>query len=177
MVIGFTQLHQTVSECDIPGEDLCMIEIGVSTERISERELVLGFFILSFSTAIVEPLAFNNLTEFDATFGIRDEPGDPIEDTFVLEPLSDFIPPRRAFIRNDSKPEGNESFTIRIIPVDIPGIHTPFICNEDDEGATNYFCRHTVTIIDDDGKNYVHIYYFLRKLRAKILECNSLGII
>ena len=169
MVIGFTQLHQAVSECDIPGEDLCMIEIGVSTERISERELVLGFLILSFSTAIVEPLAFDNLTEFDATFGSRDEPGDPIEDTFVLEPLSDSIPPRHAFIRNDSKPEGNESFTVLIFPVDIPRIRIPFICNEDDEGATNYFCQHTVTIIDDDGNKYVCIHQFLRELRAKIL--------
>ena len=157
MVIGFTQRHQAVSECDIPGEDLCMIDIGASAERISERELGIRFLTTQFfNTAIVEPLAFDNLTEFDVTFGSRNEHSDYIEDTFVLEPLSDFIPPRRAFIRNDFKSEGNESFTIRIMPVHIPGIRRPFICNEDDEGATNYFCRHTITIIDDDG----NIYFF-----------------
>ena len=151
MVIGFTQRHQTVSECDIPGEDLCLIEIELSAERISEIEHYYQVFHqISISTAVVEPLIFDNTVDFDATFGSRNYPGDRIENHGVFEPLSDLIPPQRVFIKNDIRPESNESFTISIFSL---VFHLDFFsCNNDyDEGATNYFCQHTITIIDNDG--------------------------
>ena len=143
-------------EC--PGDELCAIEMGVSVLRTSEREHRMIFRLqTSISTAIVEPLMPNNSIEFDVTFGSRAGPDDPIQEIFVLETLDNFIPPLLANIRSDSRPEGTESFTIRILPTYayVPGRREFLTCNEDyDVSATSYFCEHTVTIIDDDGMLY-----------------------
>ena len=95
--------------------------------------------------AVVNPL-------FDAIFGTRDNIGDPIEESFVLDPLEDTIPSRTAFIRDDRRPEDEECFTIHVIPVDVLGRRYLFTCNEDDSGATNYFCQTEICIEDDDGR-------------------------
>ena len=71
---------------------------------------------------------------------------------FVLEALEDTIPPLTAFIRDDLRPENEECFTIRILPVDVLGRRELFSCNDDDSGADNYFCEHTICIEDDDGR-------------------------
>ena len=156
MVIGFTQRHQTVPENGDSNDDPGLIEIGVSTERASERENIFRLIVQrAVGTAIVEPLIYDSFIQFDALFGGRNQPGGRIEEIVALEPLSDFIPPRRAFVRNDSRLETDESFTIHIVPLDIVGQREYFLCNGDnDEDATNYFCQQTITIVDDDGKCY-----------------------
>ena len=71
---------------------------------------------------------------------------------FVLEALEDTIPPLTTFIRDDRRPEDEECFTISIVPVDVLGRRELFACNEDDSGEGNYFCQHTICIMDDDGR-------------------------
>ena len=153
MVIGFSQRVRTVCECDaLEGNDLIPIDIDVATERLAEREHPMVFRLQSGSTAIVEPL--NNVQNllYDALFGIIVEHGDPIQEEFDLASLETIIQSRSVEIRDDLRPEGEECFTIRIFPVDVPGRHELFDCNEDEDGETNYFCEATICIADDDGR-------------------------
>ena len=148
MVIGFTQRIRTVSE----DSDNFTINIDIATLSVSEREQKMIFRLESGSTAIVEP--FNNDTNplLDALFGSRLGPHDPLEESFSLEPLEDSIPPLRVSIIADSRPEAEECFTIRLIPVDVPGRRELFSCNEDGSREDNYFCETTICIGDFDGR-------------------------
>ena len=153
MVIGFTQRIQTVCENEaLPGEDLISIEIGVATLRTAEREHPMVFRLQSDGTAIVEPGNDIQNQLLDALFGIRPESDAPIQEEFDLEPLVAVIPSLPVDIRNDLRPEKEECFTIRIFPVDVPGRRELFDCNEDEEGATNFFCETTICICDDEGR-------------------------
>ena len=154
MIIGFTSRTVYVSENDAePGFDVFLLPIDLATVRTAEREHPMIFRVQEASSiAIVEPIGAVVNQHYDATFGTRDNIGDPIEEFFVLEALQDTIPPRITFIRNDLRPEDEECFTIRIFPVDVPGHHELFGCNEDDSGESSYFCQHTICIMDDDGR-------------------------
>ena len=153
MIIGFTQRTQTVSESiALPREESFPLPIHVATLRTAEREYPMYFRVQGASSlAIVEPIGGVVNQLYDATFGTRDTIRDPIEVFFVLEALQDTISPLTTFIRNDLRPEYEECFTIRILPVDIPGNQVLFSCYDDYYGEDNYFCEHTICIVDDDG--------------------------
>ena len=159
MVIGFTERSWTVSEgMAPPGFELFTILIEVTTLRTAEREHPTIFRVQEASSlAIVEPLGVVVDQFYDATFGSRNNIGDPIEEFFILDPLEDTIPPLTAFIRNDIRLEDQECFTIRVFPVDVPGRPELFMCNEDSVGATNYFCETEICIENDDGKWFLFI--------------------
>ena len=150
MIIGFTTRTVYVPENNThPGFDVWLLPIEVATVRTAEREHPMIFRVQgAISSAIVEPIGdvVNQLYD-----GTRNNTGDPIEEFFILEALEDTIDNPIAFIRDDLRPEDEECFTIRIIPVDVPGHRELFTCNEDDSGADNYFCQHTICIMDDDG--------------------------
>ena len=152
MIIGFTQRRKTVSEGDaLPGAESFQLPIPLATLRTAEREHPMDIRLFG-SSAIVEPIggAVNPL--YDATFGLRDYIDELIEEFFVLEALDDTIPPLTASIRDDLRPEDEECFTLRVLPVDVPGRRELFTCNEDDAGAINYFCQTEICIEDDDGR-------------------------
>ena len=156
MVIGFTQRIQTVCENEaLPGEHFFSTDIGVATLKTSEREHPMVFRLQSGGTAIVEPGGSLENPLLDAVFGTRDPSDDyaPIQEEFDLERLVAVIPPRRADIRNDLRPEDEDCFTIRIFPVDVPGRRELFDCNEDEDSVTDFFCKTTICIKDDDGMN------------------------
>ena len=155
MVIGFTQRTLTVCENEtLPGEDFFRIKIGVATLRTAEREHPMVFRLQSGGTAIVEPGNIQGNPRLDVIFGTRYPFDDdaPIQEEFYLERLVAIIPSLSADIRNDMRSEEEECFTIRIFPVDIPGRRELFDCNEDEDGATNFFCETTICIEDKDGK-------------------------
>ena len=154
MIIGFTQRTQRVSESmALPVEESFPLPIHVATLRTAEREYSMIFRLqVSSSSAIVESIGGVVNQLYDARFGSRDNIDDPIEVFFVLEALQDTISPLTAFIRNDLRPEYEECFTIRILPRDFHGHHVYSDCNEDDSGATNYFCQTEICIEDDDGR-------------------------
>ena len=153
MIIGFSQRVRTVCECDtLKGEDLFSIDIDVATQRLAEREHPMAFHLQSGGTAIVEPGNDVQNTLFDAFVGIRLQPDTPIQQEFDLEHLKTTIPSLSVPIRDDLRPEGKECSTIRIFPVDVPGRHELFDCNEDEDADTNYFCETTICIADDDGR-------------------------
>ena len=156
MIIGFTERIRTVREDDVPqGFDLFQLVINVSSVRTAEREHPMLFRLLEASTnATVEPLiAESNI--FDAHFGLRANPDDSLEETRDLPQGERTLPNNRLLlttIRNDLVPEDLECYSIGILPVDVPGRRELLTCNEDSALADNYFCEHTICIIDDDGE-------------------------
>ena len=157
MIIGFTERSRTVSESMAPpGADTFPLLIPLVTLRRAERDHPMNFRLqsraVSSTTAIVEPIGEVVNVLYDATFGLRDNIGGPINEFFVLEALEGTIPSLITSIRDDLRPEDEECFTIRVLPVDVPGRRERFTCNEDDSGADNYFCEHTICIMDDDGR-------------------------
>ena len=153
MVIGFTQRIITVCENEtLPGEDFIPIDIDVAILRTAEREHPMVFRLQSGGTAIVAPRGSLGNPLLDASFGTRDDDDDdPIQDEFDLERLVATIPSLPADIRNDMRPEEEECFTIRIFPVDVEGRRELFDCNEDEDGAADFFCETTICIKDDDS--------------------------
>ena len=156
MIIGFTERIRTVREDDAPpGFDLFQLVINVSSVRTAEREHPMLFRLLEASTnATVESLtSLNNI--FDARFGLRENPDDPLEETRDLLPGERTIPSNQLLvttIRNDLVPEDLECYSIGILPIDVPGRRELFTCNEDSAMEDNYFCDHTICIIPDDGE-------------------------
>ena len=154
MIIGFTERIRTIREDDAPaGFDLFQLVINVSSVGTAEREHPMLFRLLEASTnATVESLtSLNNI--FDARFGLRANPDDPLEETRDLPPGERTIPSNQLLlttIRNDLVPENLECYSIGILPIDVPGRRELFTCNEDSVMADNYFCDHTICIIDDD---------------------------
>ena len=149
MIIGFTERRRTVSEGGaLSGDDSFQLPIPLATLMTAEREHPM-YIRLFGSSAIVEPIGAVVNQLYDATFGSRGNIGDPIGHFFVLDALDDTIP---SDIRDDLRPESEECFTIRVIPVDVPGRRELFTCNEDDSGAINYFCQTEICIEDDDGR-------------------------
>ena len=154
MIIGFTSRTQIVPENIRDGISNFPLSIDVATLRTAEREHPMMFRLqISSSTAIVEPIGAVVNPFYDATFGTRDSVYGPIIEEYDLLAGMDTITSLVTFIRNDRRPEEKTiCFTIRIFPVDVPGRHELFTCNEDDSGESSYFCEHTICIIDDDGK-------------------------
>ena len=151
MIVGFTQRSRTVSEGDAPrGSEFNNVLIDVSTERTSEREHTIVFrYLESRSTARVQSNVIQRDPFFDVLFGNEDT--DPIEERFTLEPGRSSIPSVLTNIRHDFRPEIDECFTIGIFSTDIGGTMESFSCN-DEPDAANYFCDHTICILDDDGR-------------------------
>ena len=154
MIIGFTERIQNVSEGQRGAVDLFTLQINVSSVRTAEREHPMLFRLLEASTnATIEPLiAESNI--FDATFGGRANPLDPLQETRDLFPGERIISPLlQTSIRNDFVSEDPlKCYTIRILPVDVPGRRELFTCNDDSAMADNFFCEHTICITDDDGE-------------------------
>ena len=166
MIIGFRHNSRFVSESDVPqGEDFLQLSINIFAVRTSERDHPFIFRVLeSSSTATVNTqIELNDLDIFsknDAIFGniVRNRT-DPIEVHRDLPSPTTTLPaPEIVAIRNDFIPEDTECFTIRILPVDVPGTKVFFICNEDNVGATDFFCQHTICIEDCDGGSTVSTY-------------------
>ena len=155
MIIGFTQRIRTVSEGQVPGMDMFQLEINVESVRTAEKEHPMLFRLQETSTnATVETLTPASPL-FDATFGLRENPDDPIEETRDLDQGTRTVLPLLTTIRNDLIPEKLECYTIRIFSRDVPGRQALFECNDDTEMADNYFCVHTICIEDDDGESLV----------------------
>ena len=90
-------------------------------------------------------------SNFDARFGDRANPNnplDPLEASHLLqrgrlEPLS----PLTTIIFHDVHLEPDECFTIMI---DTGGDRN-FVCNENADNPDDFFCDHTICILNDDG--------------------------
>ena len=160
MIIGFTTRSQTVSEGDAsPGSDFNRLTIDVDTERTSERVHIIVFrHCESAGTAIVQSNVMRRDPLFDAIFGNQDN--DPLEERFPLLPGESEIPSRVTEVLNDFRPEDEECYTIGIFTTDVGGARELFDCNDDNDMADNFFCLHTICIINDDGRFHIACFHF-----------------
>ena len=159
MIIGFTERIRIVSEGQVRGVELFQLVINVTSARTAEREHPMVFRLQKCITNATVKTLIASSPVFDAIFGLRANPDDPIEETRDLDPGSRTVSPTLiTTIRNDLILEDTECYTIRIFPVDVPGRHELFTCNEDEVGADNYFCEHTICIEDDDGEFFANVY-------------------
>ena len=160
MVIGFTERRRTVSEGQVPGVHEFPLQIDVATLRVSEREHRMLYRVLSSGTARVVSFEFRDNLDIDARFGAMQ--ADRIEERHSLLPGRDSIIPLQTAIRNDFVPEDEECYSIRLYPIDIPGLRELFMCDFVDTSVIppmSFFCEHTICIVDDDGKiNVIYKY-------------------
>ena len=142
MIIGFDQRSQTVSESLVPEGDIAVIvNISVSSKRISEQQYSTRFSLEQDATAVVDVL--NPVTaDYDAVlFTTSSSLG--IGQTSINCVI--------ALVRNDFRAEDTECFTIRIQTLDEEGLRIIFDCYDDESGEDSFFCLHTLCIEDDDG--------------------------
>ena len=126
------------------------LTIDVATERTSERiHPILFRHLKGRSTAIVESNIIQRDPLFDAVFANEDN--DPIEERYSLLPGSDHIPSLITEVRNDFYIEDDECYTIGIFTTNVDGAREVFTCNDDEDIADNFFCLHTICILNDDG--------------------------
>ena len=142
-------------------ETLGTIIIEVHSNITSEVEYTIGFrhirqgAVATVETAdFIDPI-FDN--DFDATFGDRPNPNnppDPLETTRLLqvghlEPVR----PLRTTVFSDVRPEGDECYVINIFIIDTVtgGGRVNYDCNDNDANPGDFFCDHTICILDDDG--------------------------
>ena len=92
--------------------------------------------------------------DWDVAFGTRDTATNILVSLQDLNPGDTEITMIQADIMNDVNAEDNETFTLRVSAADVGGIRRHYQCYDDGEDPVegNYFCSHTVTIIDDDGQ-------------------------
>ena len=141
-----------MSEGLFPDSDEFPLQIDVATLRVSEREHRMLYRVLSSSTATVVSFEFRDNLDYDARFGAVQ--ADPIVQRDQLLPGRDFITPLPTAIRNDFVLEDEECYSIRLSPIDTPGLRELFICDFVDTSSTSpmsFFCEHTICIEDDDG--------------------------
>ena len=159
MIIGFTQRRRTVSESDAPeGTDMFPINLNVRSLRLSELEYEVLFRVLETGNATVEASNLQFQENYDALFGTRFSPQDPIETSQVLVVGNLQVTAVITQVRNDLRPEDLlKCYDIRILSPDVEpggvGGRIFFTCNEfeDEDNSANYFCISTICIIDDDG--------------------------
>ena len=142
-------------------ETLAVFSIDVHSKITSEVEFIIGFrHIRQGAGATVETDDFLDPIfdiDFDARFGDRpnqENAGDPLETTLILqvgclEPLRSL----RTTIFPDVRPEGNESYIISIFVIDTAtgSGRVNYDCNDNGDNPEDFFCDHTVYILDDDG--------------------------
>ena len=152
MIIGFKYRNKIIIE------RFEILDIAVHSKIISELEYEIGFrhaqgrnpIEATVETGSSADPTFN--ADFDARFGDRPDPNNPFNrlEAFRilqkghLEPLA----PLRAVIYSDFRPEGDECFTITIFTRDTG---RDFMCNEDQDNPDDFFCDHTICILNDDG--------------------------
>ena len=141
-----------------------VITIDVHSRITSEVQYEIGFRhirqmgmgIATVETADLADPIFDN--DFDATFGDRPNPNippDTLEATRVLqvgrlEPLR----PLRTTTFSDVGPEEDEYYVINIFIIDTKtsGGRVNYDCNDNDDNPDDFFCDHTICILDDDGQ-------------------------
>ena len=147
MVIGFEIRHQTVSESQAEfGMDRFSIVINITSERKSEIDYEVPLrHVDNVGEATV--VGLNPITlEFDAVFGT----GDPLDEIQTLVAGNQRLQ-ITTFIINDFRAEARECFSLRVVVMDAGrGLHVVPRCNEDGAGD-DFFCLHTICILDDDG--------------------------
>ena len=157
MIIGFRTSKTTINET------LGIVVFDVHSMITSEVEYTIGFRHIRQGAANVATVETSDFfdpifdLDFDATFGDRPNPnnaGDPLETTRILQ-VGRLVPLRRltTVIFSDVRPEEDECYTINIFIIDTVtgGGRVNYECNANENNPDDFFCDHTICILDDDG--------------------------
>ena len=153
MIIGFRTRMTTTFDT------LSTLSIDIHSNIISDLDYQIVFRHIrgrNPTGAIVETADFLDPIfdeDFDARFGDRRDPNnplDPLETVHVLqkgrhEPLR----PLTTIILGDVVPDYDKCYTINILTT---GERSDFSCNENERNPEDFFCDHTICILDDDGQ-------------------------
>ena len=144
-------------------ETLGTLSIDVHSNITSEVEYTIGFRHIRQEQYAVATVETDDIfdpifdTDFDATFGDRLNPNnslDPLETTRILQ-VGRFEPlrPLTTTIYPDVRPEEDECYIISIFIIDTVtgGGRVYYDCNENEDNPDDFFCDHTLCILDDDG--------------------------
>ena len=150
MFIGFTERTVLVGE-DRFGKAVQYFPVYLMIHSLRMSEIQYSIRVsVGEGTAIV---TIDLMGNWDATFGSSRLPSNVIINTYELFPGENSTYPPQIIIRNDVRPEFNETYTLRVSPSDI-GTREHFECYDgnEDPAEGNYFCTVTITIVDDDGE-------------------------
>ena len=140
-------------------ETLGAFALDIHSKIISELDYVIGFRLIqgnnptdaTVETADLNDTIFND--NFDAKFGERTNPNnphDPLEASRILEKGHlEPVRPLETTIFPDVLPELDECYTINILIID--RYHEKFMCNDNEDDSEDFFCDHTVCIVNNDG--------------------------
>ena len=158
MIIGFRTDMTTRTET------LGTFSIDVHSRVTSEVEYTIGFRHIQQNGINIATVETGDIfdpifdTDFDARFGDRPNPnieGDHLETTRILQ-VGHFEPlrPLTTTIFSDVRPEEDECYIINIFIIDTVtgGGRVNYECNDNEDNPDDFFCDHTVCILDDDGK-------------------------
>ena len=150
MFIGFTNRTLFVRE-DMFGEAVSQFPVFLIIHSLRMSEIQYSIRVsVGEGTAIV---TIDPMDDWDATFGSSRLTSNVIINTYDLFPGETEITNVQTTIRNDIRPEFNETYTLRVAPSDI-GTRENFECYDENEVPEegNYFCNVEITIVDDDGE-------------------------
>ena len=142
-------------------ETFGIITLDIHSKIISELDYEIGFRHTQGDNPTDATVETNNFLDpifhanFDAQFGDRANPNnplDPLETSRILqrgrlEPRSPLI----ITIFDDLHPEPDECLTINIFIINAGGDRVNFTCNENADNPDDFFCDHTICILNDDG--------------------------
>ena len=150
MILGFSERTWTVSEgATLSGDDQFVIDIIITSMRISEIAYTVGTRSVIEGQPIIEPSDNVQNPMFDGTFGTREENTiNNLVHSDLLSANTSMLAPLRVTIRDDFVPEEEECFELSIFPVDPEEMTENFMCNLDGD---EFLCELTFCIADDDG--------------------------
>ena len=153
MFLGFPERFSFVRENMFPTLSAFPIYRTVHALRESEIDYSIKICVTYGSTATVTEF-YNLVGAWDASFGYRDYSRGLIL-SYILSQGETNITNIRVWVMNDLSIEDNETFTLRISSTNYYGYGQSIKCYEDDETPVegNYFCQHTITIVDEDGQS------------------------
>ena len=157
MIIGFIRREQTVSETLRSGVEQYDILVKIKSMLASEIDYELGVRVLgptqqtSSDQAIVEDFDEAPVFRRDATFGSREIRDDPRSNLIVERKLNRHetdVASLTITIISDFLVEETECFDLSIYPINNEFMTEYFVGND----TASFFEKHTICILDDDGK-------------------------
>ena len=151
MFIGFPERRSVVRENMFPQLSDFPIFRTIHSLRTSELEYFIAVSVTNSTATVSESF----VEETDASYGVMDTTSNTLTTEQRLVPGEQEIR-ISIYIVNDFYIEDNETITLRISPS--TDTHN-FECYDDDEDPVegNYFCSHTITIVDEDGQFHFSI--------------------
>ena len=134
--------------------DLQLSKFYISRMIHSLRNSTLVYSVAVSVTNSTATVSSEETVEADAIFGSKGTTFNTPTSEYVLSPGEQEISDIRLYIINDFCIEDNETITLKVSPGAVEGVSRTFKCYDNDEDPVegNYFCSHTITIVDEDGQ-------------------------